>query len=262
MEQTALNLRWDAVKVIKAALAGTAMTEFTNVLEAAFAEEENEEDVPDLVPTEKEKADDIPAEALTTKGETKKEQEDQPSTFEVKATKCTTRSSTKQPSVKKSRKQEKPSGPFPIKDAMTIFPAKSDKKTYLHTGVAIRFISSRESGPFLNVAIYKCNYAHAKREEGENPEECDVICQSRGQTSTHIQQHHLNVSISCFVCGHRWWSAFEWKKHMSKEHSALTEEDWYVKDGVVPGSIILKTEVGQKELVEAIEHDDNDDDDN
>ena len=69
VKQTVLNLRWDAVRVMKAALAGTATTKFLNVMEAAFSEEENEEEVPDIVPTEEDQPEHLPSGVMTTKEE-------------------------------------------------------------------------------------------------------------------------------------------------------------------------------------------------
>ena len=263
MEQTALNLRWDVVKVMKAALAGTATTKFLDVFEAAFGEEEDEEDIPELAPTAKDKEEVLPSEAISTKQEADVEFADQPGTSsaEISSTKRMTRSSTKQPPVKRSRKQEKPTklaGPYPLNKATPLRPTKADRNTYLHTGVPDEFISDRESGPMSRVAIYKCNYARVMRERGFNPAECDVICQSHGQTSTHIRQFHLNNCMECYVCGHRWWSAFEWKKHMKKAHVDLLEDDWYISSEVPAGNLAIKKEVSPEELMEELQAEDDD----
>ena len=251
------------VKVMKAALAGTATTKFINVFEAAFGEEEDEEDVPELAPTAKEKEEVLPPEAVSTKQEADVEFIDQPGTSstEISSTKRTTRSSVKQPPVKRSRKQDKPTklaGPYPLNKATPLRPTQADRNTYLHTGVPDEFISDRESGPMSRVAIYKCNYARVMRERGFNPAECDVICQSRGQTSTHIRQFHLNNCMECYVCGHRWWLAFEWKKHMKKAHSDLLENDWYISSEVPAGNLAIKKEVTAEELMEELQAEDDD----
>ena len=261
VEQTALNLHWDAVKVMKAALSGTATTKLLDVLEGAFGEEENEEDIPDLTPTEKETDETLPDEAVTTKREADVEFDtDQPGTSGISSSttslKRATRSATKQPPTKKSRKQEKPtkiSGPYTLQDATPLHPTKADRNAYLHTGVPDEFISDRESGPFSKVAIYKCNYARVMRERGYSPNECDVICQSRGQTSTHIRQFHINKCMECYICSHRWWSAFEWKKHMKKVHTDLEEDDWYVASEVPAASLAIKKEISPAELFEELQ---------
>ena len=264
VKQTALNLRWDAVKVMKAALTGTATTKFVDVLEAAFGEEENKEEVSTIVPTEKEKEETLPKEAVLTKSEADTEFFDQPeaSTSATGTTKRATRSASKQPPVKRSRKQDKPSktaGPYILRGATPLHPTRADQNTYLHTGVPDEFISDRESGPFSKVAIYKCNYARVMRERGFNPAECDVICQSRGQTSTHIRQFHLNNCMECYICSHRWWSAFEWKKHMKKVHTDLTKDDWYVASDTSAADLSIKREVTEEELLEEMRVEEQDD---
>ena len=255
----ALNLRWDAVRTMKAALAGTASTKFLNVFKAAFGEEEDESEVTDFVPTEQEEEEDLPEGAVTT---TKKADTDfgEPSTS---AEKWKTRSSTKQPPIKKSRKKAAPTkstGPFTLKDASPVFPDKDNKVSYLHTGVPNIYISQRQSGPWSRVAIYKCNYAWALCEKGQNPQECDVICQSHGQTSTHIRQYHLNICVECFVCGHQWWSAFEWKKHMKSSHTDLSEDDWFVSSESIGSNLTVKKEVTSEQLLQDFGGDDDEDD--
>ena len=146
VEQVALNLRWDAVHSMKAALAGTASTKFLNVFKAAFGEEEGESEVTDIVPTEQEEEEDLPEGTVTTKKKADTNLGD-PSTS---AEKRKTRSSTKQPPIKKSRKQAAPTkstGPFTLKDASPVFPDKDNKASYLHTGVPDIYISQHQSGP-------------------------------------------------------------------------------------------------------------------
>ena len=250
---------------MKVALAGTATTKFVDVFEAAFGEDENEEQVSVLAPTETDKEEVLPPEALTTKGQADLEVEDEPGTSTSIPTgvKRATRFAAKQPPIKKSRKQDKPTkitSPFILKDATALHPSKANRNTYLHTGVPDEFISDKESCPYSKVAIYKCSYTQVMRERGLNPSECDVICQSRGQTSTHICQFHLNSCMRCYICGHRWWSGFEWKKHMKKVHTDLKEDDWYV--ATPTSGFMVKKEVTQEELLEEIkveeEGDDND----
>ena len=127
---------------MKAALAGTATTKFLNVMEAAFSEEENEEEVPDIVPTEEDQPEHLPSGVMTTKEEADIEF-GEPSTSTA-PTKRQTCSSTKQPPVKRSCKQEAPSkvsGPFTLHDASGVFPTKGNKQAYLHTGVPNEYIS-------------------------------------------------------------------------------------------------------------------------
>ena len=90
------------------------------------------------------------------------------------------------------------------------------------------------------------------RERGYNPAECDVICQSRGQTSTHIRQFHLNNCMECYVCSHCWWSAFEWKKHMKKAHAELQEDDWYISSDIPAANLSIKKGSFSRRIVEGI----------
>ena len=135
-----------------------------DVFEAAFGEEENEENIPDITPTAKEDDDEVlPNDTVTTKEEADVEFK-KASTSTAAATKRTTRSSTKQQPVKKSCKQGAPTkipGPFTLRDAKAVFPDKANRGAYLHTGIPDEYILQCESDPFLKVAIYKCNYAHA-----------------------------------------------------------------------------------------------------
>ena len=93
---------------------------------------------------------------------------------------------------------------------------------------------------------------------GESPDEYDVIYQSRGQTSTHIRQFHLNKCVECYVCSHRWWSAFEWKKHMKAAHSTLSEDAWFISDKAIGAGLTVKKEVTAVEVMEDIKGEDDD----
>ena len=112
--------------MMKAALAGTASTKFLNVFEAAFGKEEDEENIPDIVPTAAEEEEDLPAKAISTKDADTEFEQASTST----ATKRTTCSLVKQPPVKKSHKQSAPTkvpGPFALRDAKPVFPDKANK---------------------------------------------------------------------------------------------------------------------------------------
>ena len=65
IERTEITMRLDAVRTMKCALAGTATTKFTDILEAVFGIDE--EEVPDLE-EEEDEPDTVPEEGLTTKG--------------------------------------------------------------------------------------------------------------------------------------------------------------------------------------------------
>ena len=69
IERTGLQLREDAVRVIKTALAGTATTKFTDMMEAVFGIDENEEDIPEITPTAPEEDEEVPESMYATLGE-------------------------------------------------------------------------------------------------------------------------------------------------------------------------------------------------
>ena len=223
---------------MKTALAGTATTKFTDMMEAVFGIDENDEDIPEVTPTAPEEEEEVPESMYATLGETI--EEEAPSTSAGKRS-----SSGKKPVAKKQkRKGSVPakSGPFPIQDATVIYPSKADQKRgYLHTGVDDCYIKDRNSGPFAKASIYACNYARHLREQGKNPTECDELTQNRGQCSTHVRRQHLNICIGCYICGRRWWSAGTWKEHMKGNHKDV-ENVWFVENEGVVGSIKIKKE--------------------
>ena len=95
-------------------------------------------------------------------------------------------------------------------------------------------------------AVYACEYSKAEQAKGNNVSECDTVCQQKAQVSSHIRQFHLGNCIACYLCDHRWWSAWEWRKHMKENHSALSEEAWYVAEGDPSERLVIKTEVTEE----------------
>ena len=155
MERTRLQLELqheDAVHVIKTALAGTATTKFTDMMEAVFGIDEDEEEIPEITPTAPEAEEDLPESMFTTLEEAEPEG---PSTSTGK---CVANGGKKPPAKKQKRKATAPSksGPFPIQDATVVYPTKSDKERgYLHTRVEDKYIKDRNSGPFAKTSIYR-----------------------------------------------------------------------------------------------------------
>ena len=125
-------MRLDSIHTLKLALAGTATSKFTDVMEAVFGVEEEfapelEEEDPDETEGE------VPAEGVVTKGA---EGGPEPSTskgVKCKASKC---------------KQSKPTkaGVCLLEDATPLFPF--DAKGYLHTGVPSEYISKCEGSKY------------------------------------------------------------------------------------------------------------------
>ena len=59
--------------------------------------------------------------------------------------------------------------------------------------------------------------------------ECEFFSTTKAQLSTHIHQHHLGLTVTCFVCNKRWWSASSWFSHMEKIHINLKEDDYFIR---------------------------------
>ena len=233
IERTVINMRIDSIRTLKSALAGTATSKLTDVLEAVFGVPEEftpkmEEEEPDEV------EEDLPAEGVVPKSS---ETEAGPSTS--KGTK------RKAPATKTSSKckQSKPTkaGVCKLEDAAPLYPFQ--EKGYLHTGVPTEYISKREGSRYTGSAVYICEYSKVEQAKGNSVPNCDVTCQQKAQVSSHIRQFHLGNCICCYLCGHRWWSATEWRGHMIKEHSDIPENAWYVAPGDPTQQLVIKTEV-------------------
>ena len=67
IERTTLDMHLDSIRTLKCALARTATSKFTDIMEAVFMIDE--EAVPVLEEEEDEPDDAVPAEAISTKGE-------------------------------------------------------------------------------------------------------------------------------------------------------------------------------------------------
>ena len=231
IERTAINMRIDSIRTLKSALAGTATTKLTDVLEAVFGV--SEEYTPEMEEEEPDEAEeDLPAEGVIPKS----------SEVEAGPSKGTKR---KAPTVKSSskRKQSKPTkaGVCKLEDATPLYPTQ--EKGYLHTGVPAEYVSKREGSKYTGSAVYICEYARAEQAKGNPVLDCDVSCQQKAQVSSHIRQFHLGNCICCYLCNHRWWSATEWCGHMIKVHPDVPKNAWYVAPGDPAQQLVIKTEV-------------------
>ena len=148
----------DSIRTIKCALAGTATSKFTDVLEAVFGIDEEEvpgfEEVPDFE-EEEDEPDAVPEEGLTTK-ETAESTTPVASTSSGTGAKC---KATSAPSGRSKCKASKPVkvGICKLEDATIFYPF--NKNNYLHTGVPSEYISKREGSQYSNTAVYMCNYS-------------------------------------------------------------------------------------------------------
>ena len=213
-------LRLHAIGLMKSIFAGTETKKLQDVLEAAFgSDEEDDEDIP---PEE--------------------EKEEEPSTSSGVKRKIS------QPQGSSKRKASHPSkaGICALTDATIYFPTTSDASTsYLHAGVNSAFYSSQKSSQAMKSAGYECNYSVTKNVEGVSTPDCTFFSTTKGQLSTHIQQHHLRLTIGCLICPTKcWWSASAWMEHMKKAHSELSQDAFFVKEVTdAAESIIVKQEV-------------------
>ena len=168
-------MRLDSICTLKSALAGTATSKFTDIMEAVFGVEE--EFVPKLEEEELDEADEeVPAEGVITKDV---ERGPEPSTSKGVKRKASSLAASK-------HKQSKPTkaGVCLLKDATPLFP--SDAKGYLHTGVPAKYISKHEGSKYSQTAVYICEYAKAEQAKGNDVPDCGVMCQQKAQVSSHI----------------------------------------------------------------------------
>ena len=231
-------MRTDSIRTLKSVLAGTATSKPMDVLEAvpgvpAESAPEMEEEEPDEVEEDPLAKGAIPK---SPKGEA------QPTTS--KGTKCKVPATKTAPPKHKQSKPTK-AGVCKIEDATPLYP--SNPKGYLHTGVPAEYISKQEGSKYTGSAMYICAFSRAEEAKGKDVPDCEVMCQQKAQVSSHIHQFHLGICISCYVCGHRWWSATEWCGPMIKDHSSLSKGAWYVVQGDPSQQLVIKTEVVEKD---------------
>ena len=69
-----------------------------------------------------------------------------------------------------------------------------------------------------------CDYSKVKNPRGNQVPPCDTMCQNKSQVSSNLRQFYLGICVACYICDHRWWSATEWKKHMTTHHVNLSEQ--------------------------------------
>ena len=243
IERTAITMRLDSIRTIKCALAGTATSKFTDVLEAVFGIDE--EEVPEL--DKEDDPDFIPEEGLTMKGAAESAATPEASTsLGVGAKRKATSAPAGRSSKRNSNKPVK-AGVCKLEDAAVFYP--SSKNNYLHTGVPSEYISKREGSLYTGSAVYMCDYSKVEESRGNKVPFCDTVCQNKMQVSSHIRQFHLGICVACYLCNHRWWSAYEWKKHMTSHHPNLSEDEYYVPPSAAPTDIQVKTEVTEKEFI-------------
>ena len=93
-----------------------------------------------------------------------------------------------------------------------------------------------------------CNYSKVENARGNQVPLYDTMCQNKLQVSSHIRPFHLGICVACYICDHRWWSATEWKKHMTTQHSNLSEQEFFVAPTEAPTDLKIKMEVEEIEV--------------
>ena len=249
------------------ALTGTATTKFTDMMEHVFGVPE--ESLYQAEPTEGEEEDeDLPPHIYTTKGDAEKEEEpgetsDQPSSSQVsvsseKGEKTPSPGPSGTPKLKRvhpgilkgGAKRTKVIELCPIKEAIPIFPTKSDQREgYLHAGVKKELRSPRLSNKYVKDVGYMCNFVQAMIDAGTGAglTPCNDISSNMGQLSTHIRQTHLGAAVTCYVCGYRAWAGNTWRNHMKDKHADLGEDNFFISDEADTSEYIIKHEVVSKD---------------
>ena len=225
-------LRLDAVRIMKAALAGTATEKFISVIEAAF--ETTEEKVPE-----------------TQGEETEVQPEPEPELVEPSTSRGHKRKAAPTsffPQQKKKTPSHPSKGICPVGEATPYYPTVTDTDRFNHAGVDDKFISSRISSTITKDAGYRCCYSEVMKAEGKIVKDCPFISSAKLQLSTHIRQHHLGIAVACYVCGKQWWSAHTWFEHMKKVHSSLKSTDYFIREGISAED--MKAIVVKKEIVD------------
>ena len=100
----------------------------------------------------------------------------------------------------------------------------------------------------MKSAGYECMYLAIKKAEGIEVPDCDFFSTTKGQLRAHIRQHHLGITIACFICpAKRWWSGSSWMEHMKKYHSELGQDCFFIRKGAdineLRSSLTIKQEV-------------------
>ena len=174
-------LKFDAARLMKAALAGTATKRFTDVIEGAFEGVDPEALHKQLDVEEEEEDEDY----VVEKG-LEEQTDDTPTSSTAPATRSKKRKATTPPKTS-AAKSAKNKGVCALSDAADIFPTMTDKqKGYLHSGVDDKFISDRQSSMGGKSAGYGCEYSNVMKQEGHIVKDCDFISTVRGQLSTHM----------------------------------------------------------------------------
>ena len=191
-------LRRDAVRLMKAVLAGTKTKRFTDIIEVAFIGDEVKLQ-PDIEKEFSEEAEEEEEE----EPEEGEEAPEQPSTSTLsKAMKHKAPTPTDTGS-EKVRVLGKKTGCCELRDATPLYPTTVNKDRYLHIGVEEAFFSARRCSTVGKEAGYICQWSTVMKERGNIVPDCEVFSSTKEQLSTHIRQMHFGVAMVCYICNKR-----------------------------------------------------------
>ena len=208
-------LRCDDPQPQNAALCGTAMTNFLDMMENFFGVEEDEgeakmEDTTSFTAfikqNKEEHAKDEQSKALSVaKGSIEHEEigdEEESESIASSSSQVSKPCTLSQMSLHKEKYPTK----CKLSEAQLFYPTSSES---LHkTGVDGKFIGTRENLPGYK-GLYCCLFGN-----------CDYGAQVRGNTLSHIHRVHLGAAFGCRFCPKlAWWQAKSWSNHMDSVHS-------------------------------------------
>ena len=195
LEMQAHHLCRDALRLQNAALCGTAMTNFLDMMENFFGVEEDEEEAKMedaasfaafIKQNKEERAKELQSKALSvTKGSI--EHEEIGNEEESESVTSTSSQASKPHTLSQmSKHKEKYPTKCKLSEVQLFYPTSSES---LHeTGMDGKYIGTRENLPGYK-GLYCCLFGN-----------CDYGAQVRGHTLSHIQCVHLGAAFGCRFC--------------------------------------------------------------
>ena len=215
LEMQAHRLCQYALHLHNAALCGTAMANFLDMMENFFGVEEDEEETKMedaasfatfIKQNKEEYTKELQSKALSvTKGSVEHEEiGDEEESESVAST--SSQASKPHTLSQMSKHKEKYAMKCKLSEAQLFYPTSSES---LHeTGMDGKYIGTRENLPGYK-GLYCCLFGN-----------CDYGTQVHGNTVSHIRRVHLGAAFGCRFCLElAWWQARSWSNHMDSVHS-------------------------------------------
>ena len=215
LEMQAHRLYHDALHLQNAALCGTAMTHFLDMMENFFRVEEDEEEAKmedttsfaTFIKQNKEECTkELQSKALSIiKGSIEHEEIGDGEESESVAS-ASSQASKPHPLSQMSKHKEKYPTKCKLSEAQLFYPTSLES---LHeTGVDGKYIRTGENLPGYK-GLYCCLFGN-----------CDYGTQVHGNTLSHIRRVHLGAAFGCRFCPElAWWQARSWSNYMDSIHS-------------------------------------------